>query len=293
MAHFTKHAIPPILAVAVMLALFVAAGVGEDQEYKTDASGQWKYVLEDDGATIMRYVGTAGYVEDLVLVIPSELDGYPVMSIGELAFYEYYGLTNVTIPEGVTNIGDWAFYHCTELTSVTIPDSVISIGDSAFYTCALASVTIPASVTDIGKNPFAGCLTHIDVAVDNSVYEQIDGVLFDKRQKMLVAHPGAREEYHYTIPKGVLCIGDEAFADGYELASVIIPDSVTSIGEMAFHACLSLTSLTIPSSVAFIGGNAFQACDNLVLAVEECSYAEQYAKENSSRYTYIAETAGK
>ena len=36
--------------LAVVLALFMAAGVAEEE--RTDAGGQWKYVLEDGGATI-------------------------------------------------------------------------------------------------------------------------------------------------------------------------------------------------------------------------------------------------
>ena len=46
-------------------------------------------------------------------------------------------LTNVTIPNSVTNIGDYAFDYCTSLTNVTIPNSVTSIGD-------LRSLTAPA-----------------------------------------------------------------------------------------------------------------------------------------------------
>ena len=84
-------------------------------------------LLEDDTAEIVGYDG-----DDDDLVIPSELDGYPVTAIGDSAFYYCEGLYSVVIPEGVTTIGKEAFRECGDLTSVAIPDSVTHIGDVAF-----------------------------------------------------------------------------------------------------------------------------------------------------------------
>ncbi len=44
-------------------------------------------------------------------------------------------VTELVIPDTVTEIKPYAFYNCTSLTSVTIPNNVISIGDDAFYYC--------------------------------------------------------------------------------------------------------------------------------------------------------------
>ena len=115
-----------------------------------------------------------------------------VISIGQDAFRDCYGLTSVTIPNSVTSIGEFAFYGCSGLTSVhisdlvawcnikfnsnplsnahhlyidgkeitnlVIPNSVTSIGSLAFSSCSsLTSVTIPNSVTSIGNYAFSGC----------------------------------------------------------------------------------------------------------------------------------------
>ena len=81
-----------------------------------------------------------------------------VTGIGERAFANCTGLTNVTIPNSVTSISGSAFSGCTGLTSVTIPNSVTSIGEKAFYDCRyLRAVTIPSSVTSIGERAFAYC----------------------------------------------------------------------------------------------------------------------------------------
>ncbi len=139
-------------------------------------------------------------------------------------------VTDLTIPNTITEIKARAFYGCTGLTSVTIPSSITSIGDSAFYKCSgLTSVTIPSSVTSIVGAVFFGCsgLTSI------------------------------------TIPEGVTSIGSDAFRGCSGLTSVIIPNSVTSIAYRAFYDCGGLTSVTIPSSVTSIGNYAFDNCTNL------------------------------
>ena len=45
---------------------------------------------------------------------------YSVTTIGDCAFYECSGLTNITIPYSVTTIGKSSFYKCSGLTDITI-----------------------------------------------------------------------------------------------------------------------------------------------------------------------------
>lgn len=68
-------------------------------------------------------------------------------------------VTNLVIPDGVTNICDGAFAGCSGLTSVSIPNSVTAIGIHAFAGCSgLTSVNIPNGVTAIGNDAFAYCM---------------------------------------------------------------------------------------------------------------------------------------
>ena len=153
-----------------------------------------------------------------------------VTTISRAIFESCSSLKSVTIPDSVTTIGDYAFNNCSSLTSVIIPNSVTTIGEAAFYSCdSLTSVTIGDRVTTIGGSAFSGCSSLTSV----------------------------------TIGDSVTSIGSSAFDDCSSLPSITIPDSVTTIGNFTFSGCSSLTSITIPDSVTSIGNYAFINCCNL------------------------------
>ena len=223
--------------------------------------------------------------------------GNGVTNIGYGAFAHCYALTNITISNSVIDIGELAFYACTNLISLTvrkenpvyyseenciitrnekvlikgcntsvIPPNVTGIAIGAFVGCiSLENVTIPNSVTSIGEGAFYYCtsLTSILVDKDNTAYQSIDGNLYSKDGKTLIAYAIGKIEKSFTIPDSVTSIGDYAFSSCTSLRSVTIPDSVTSIGDDAFRNCTSLTSVTIGDSVTSIGGYAFYWCTSL------------------------------
>lgn len=60
-----------------------------------------------------------------------------------------------SIRKGVKVIGDRAFFLCSFLTNINIPNSVTNIGNEAFWGCkSLININIPNSVTNIGKMAF-------------------------------------------------------------------------------------------------------------------------------------------
>ena len=179
-------------------------------------------------------------------VIPSEINGTSVMSIGNNAFWDCSSLTSIKLPNSVKSIGKQAFYNCTSLTSITLPNSVKSIGDYAFDGCSsLTSINIPNSVTSLGDGAFTGCmsLTSINVASGNSTYSSDNGVLFDKNKRIIIKYPVGKRDASYVIPNSVTRIGDGAFYFCTGLTSIEIPNSVTSIDSGAFEYCNSLTDV--------------------------------------------------
>lgn len=95
------------------------------------------------------------------LILPSKIkvngEYYTVTSI-EGAFSCCSKLTEVEIPDTVTNIGWNSFALCTRLKEINIPDSVISIGKSAFQKCSyLSKVKLSKNITSIEDGTFSCC----------------------------------------------------------------------------------------------------------------------------------------
>ena len=176
-----------------------------------------------------------------------------VKVIGDNAFYNLNSLTNINIPNSVTNIGDEAFHGCESLKSINIPNSVTNIGDEAFHGCeSLKSINIPNSVTNIGNEAFSYCDSLTSIKIPNSV-TNIGNYAFC----------GCHSLTNINIPDSVTNIGNEAFSYCDSLTSIKIPNSVTNIGNGAFSYCDSLTSINIPNSVTNIGNDAFSWCKSL------------------------------
>ena len=105
-----------------------------------------------------------GICTDSDIVIEHTYSGYPVIGIGNGAFYRCKNIRSVMIPDTVVTIGDRAFENCFGMEAITIPDSVVAIGESAFSSCHnLTTITIfegtgtSNGMLFIGKNAFSNC----------------------------------------------------------------------------------------------------------------------------------------
>ena len=203
-------------------------------------------------------VGSIGRViiTDLEAWCAIEYDGEraynPLMWSGHL-YLNDEEITDLVIPESVTEIRKSTFRGCSGITSLTIPNSVRSIGDNAFCGCScLTSVDIPNSVTSIGEYAFAGCIGLTSLSIPNSV-ASIDYYAFQDCTSLTSV----------TIPNGITTIGMNTFSGCSGLTSVVIPSTVTDIYSYAFQDCTSLTSVTFPNSLTSIGQNAFSGCSGL------------------------------
>jgi hypothetical protein len=188
----------------------------------------------------------------LNVLVPPNINGYPVTTIAASAFNGLNTITNLNIPGNVTNIGIQAFQFCSGLASVTMNYGAVSIGDAAFYGCtSLAGIVIPNSVTYVGNSAFNGCTNLASLSLGSSVVT-IGGNAFE----------GCNHLTSVTIPDSATSIGDFAFFQCTALTTAIVGNGVASIGVAAFGYA-PLTSLTLGTNVATMGNQAFYGCSGL------------------------------
>ncbi|MDR2648052.1 MAG: leucine-rich repeat domain-containing protein [Oscillospiraceae bacterium] len=154
---------------------------------------------------------------------------------------------------------------------------VTAIGELAIQSCDnLFEIRIGANITSIDKWGITGCrrLQKITVSPANTVFCDVDGVLFSKDKTILLSYPNAntaeytkagdlRETVSYAVPEGVTAIAHAAFYKCYALREITLPSTLKTIEPRAFQACEQLESINIPEGVTTIGSDAFLNCVSL------------------------------
>ena len=175
--------------------------------FMVSAQGLGFVATESNGQiTITGFNGT-----DRNITIPDEVNGMPIVAIGDRAF-ENSQLTSVIIGNNVRTIGASAFRD-NQLTSITIGNSVTTIQWGAFLNNRLTSVIIPDSVTTIGGVWHAGAFANnqlTSVTIGNSV-TTIGWIAFEGNQLTSITI-GA----NVTLSTG----GLSSFGSGFEVAYI-------------------------------------------------------------------------
>ena len=215
-----------------------------------------EYTILSDEVEITGYIGSATEV-----VIPAEIEGYPVTSIGAHACENSTNLTIITIPDNVTKIGENAFHIFTVIRCKK--DSA-----AANYCKKITEQPYVFIDTPDSENIFSGTFNDFNWNIDKRT-----GVLKingsgNTLDFMFMPEYFLWSKYRCYITSvefsnKITEIAEEAFCHCYNLKKIVIPDSVTYIGNNAFYGCYNLTSFTIPNNVTYIGHSVFKYCSNL------------------------------
>lgn len=215
--------------------------------------------------------------------------------ITKIDSYTFRGnaFSSINLHEGITYMGWDAFASCENLTEVTIPQSVTELSDSLFLYCdSLETINLHDNLTSVGysvvygtafyNNPdnwTEGCLYIGDylMATDHA----LKGAVEVKEGTRLMAKNAFYNNAGITavhLPESLELIDNQAFDGCENLAYVNIPEGVSVIGGHAFYGCTSLENIYIPESVTGIGYQAFTDCTNLktiTIANPETEFGEK------------------
>ena len=162
------------------------------------------------------------------VVIPMQYNNKPITSA---TFTSYKSITEVVLPNTITQIPDKCFQNCTLLEKVNFHNQLLTIGNQAFNNTAIKEVKLPASVNSLGQEVFYKCtqLINLEFAENGSLTE----------------------------------ISSDAFWQCSALTSVVIPEGITKIVSCSFQSCTKLTQVSLPNSLIELGLGSFLYCSKL------------------------------
>ena len=165
---------------------------------KVDSLETWLNIEFTDSASIP-------YLPDKVLVVNGET------------------VTDVVIPDGITEIKPYAFYYFKNITTVKLGKDVTSIGNYAFSYCSsLRYIEFNSVLESVGQWAFVECTSLTEL----------------------------------RLPDTVKTIGNCAFQNCTGI-TVVTLRGIETIGESAFNWCINLTTVIIGKDVKKISNKAF------------------------------------
>ena len=212
--------------------------------------------------SITKYLGSNSNV-----IIPTAINGVPIIEIGEEAFLNNGKIKSVVIPESVSRIRQNAFNNCNNLVEIELLGDVGVVDANAFAGCELLR---KIKITDLSQwfdikfqNAFANPLNNggelflNDACVDELV---VPDNIVDINEYVFY---GCSSFKIITIPDTVKSMGAYSFANNTNLANVTIGSGVSNISSYAFYGCSKLNSVELGNSIKMIDQYAFAKCSSI------------------------------
>ena len=292
----------------VMMVVILAAGTAWAEE-DDDSDYEWdydKYIeecrtyigTEDDVLVLREGVVTTGYYDGVWdeeswenikdPVINAVFHDYPSFSFSgdamddEVPNYDSRYFSNVKWPSTFRMMGTQSF-HVLRFGTLTLPASLERIEPDAFIYCDFDTLRIECELpfADIRRAMYDCWISSYDASEENTMYKAVDGVLYSKDGKTLVAYPTARKDEHFDVPAGVEHIGNGAF-ENENLKTISLPIGLKTIGNYAFADCTRLQAIAVPLTVTSIGEGILYNC----ISLERVSLPEGLEADKDTYCTY-------
>ena len=224
----------------------------------TGKNGLFSYTMRGNGTLTITKFDWNGYQKNTDIVIPQMIDGYTVTAIGDLAFSQGdVNVEKVELPDRKYEAKD---------AVLIIPNTVTTVGEKAFFNSGIGRVNIPASVNSIGAAAFCtGCLKNATVQQGNERYAAIEGALYDKKAKELLAFALDAT----AVPEGIVSLGEFSCMNfRSEDAHNLFPSTLKEIknfsmwsSKLSIPGARFLEAGTIYPEIEIIGEYAFARAD--------------------------------
>ena len=248
----------------------------------------------------VKYIGRYAFYECSNL---AKFDFGKIEKIGVQVFWKT-ALTEIDLPNTLTEIGADAFRACTSLTSVVFPESLKVIGNNAFAgDSSLISAVMNIGLEESGSGIFNNCSKLETVVLTNNISSYKSSYFGNCSALKNVIYPGTLKEWletdfgsntsnPYRYSQSINISGVNYVFDGsfeiphnleklgtYSLAystitTATIPSGIEKIGYGVFNHCENLITLNIPISVKSVGSSNFYYCDELKNVNYEGSFGD-------------------
>lgn len=173
------------------------------------------------------------------VIVPAQIDGQPVISIGEKAF-QNANFSEIILPSSLRAILKSAFQGCINLTHIDLPERLEYLGEKCFSKTEVETISIPNSIEVIPHSCFEECKKLECVQLGNSV-RVLDYSSFYECTKLKKV----------SMPETIQEIESYSFG-GTAIEMLIIPSNATKISGQAFCRCFEHRTKDIITCV-FLG----------------------------------------
>lgn len=249
-----------VIALGVLaLGLFISQGADADtKKYKG-----FTYWTQGKNVVIDSYKGNGKKV-----VVPEKINGKKVTKIDFGAFRDNKKITEVKIPDTITEMDTSVFENCKSLKTVDL-GGIKELPYQTFGNCVkLKKVIWKEKNVKVDAGAFEYC-ENLESIGDHD-FSMVESSAFLGCKKL---------KGDFTFSSECVEIGRAAFA-GCELLNLTIPDTVKSIEPLAFMNCKSLTSITIPDQFECIGFSRTEKKWIFEVDDKDLGYIDKYYKHD-------------
>ncbi len=264
----------------------------------------FRYMIKDGEAIITRGTKVSGDV-----IVPSEIDGYPVTEIEGMAFGICDEMIKVSIPDSVKKIADSLFDNMDNLEFINVdsdnPDYstddngiLYNKDKTELIVCPRniknQHIYLPESVKTIESGAFEGCRKVIEIYTVDSL-EEIKSEAFSSCENLKKV----------VLGKSVETLGDTVFEGCPSLEKIVVDEENENYFSddngilftkdkktlIKYPRALACTEYTIPDTVEIIDEYAFCSCDlsDVILGknVTEIRYSAFADCDNISEINFV------